>query len=45
MVTELATALAAVPLDQIGSGDASVLENVFRVYLELLIPVGLQLSE
>ena len=35
VVTELATALAAVPLDQIGSGDASALKKVFRVYLEI----------
>jgi predicted CXXCH cytochrome family protein len=35
VVTELATALAAVPLDQIDSGDASALENIFRAYLEI----------
>ena len=35
VVTELATALAAVPLDQIPSGDALALEKVFRDYLEV----------
>jgi len=35
VVTELATALAAVPLDQIDSGDASVLQHMFRGYLEI----------
>jgi len=35
VVTELATALAAVPLNQIPSGDALALEKVFRDYLEI----------
>ena len=35
VVTELATALAAVPLNQIPSGDAFALEKVFRDYLEI----------
>jgi len=35
VVTELATALAAVPLNQIPSADALALEKVFRDYLEI----------
>lgn len=35
VVTELGTALAAVPLNQIPSGDALALEKVFRDYLEI----------